>query len=217
MRVWQLSVGRPQLQLRHGRQYSTAINKRGVAGPVELGETGFDGDQVSDMKVHGGPDKAVCVYPREHYPVFSELLGTTLEAPAFGENLTTEGLLEAEVCIGDVFTVGAALVQVSQPRQPCGKLASKHSEARLVRWVNERQFCGFYFRVLRGGPVAAGDAIARVEQPHAEWSVARATRVILDPQAGRADVEALRDLPALSASWKRQLANKLSGEEMFDE
>lgn len=217
MRVIQINVGRPQLLLRHGRQYSTAINKQPVAGALELGPGGFPGDQVSDLKVHGGPDKAVCVYPSEHYPVFSELLGTTLETPAFGENLTTAGLLEADLCVGDRLSVGAAVTQVSQPRQPCGKLASKHSEARLPRWINERQFCGFYLRVLEPGRVAVGDGIELLERPHPEWSIARATRVILDSQAAAAEMASLRDLPELSASWKKQLTNKLGGDDLFDE
>src|ERR1051325_11063003 len=106
MRVVSLNIGRPQLRLKEGRPYSTAINRRPVDGPVELTATGFVDDRVSDSKNHGGPDKAVCCYPVEHYAYWRERLAAEMPLPSFGENFTTEGLLEEDVCIGDTFDVG---------------------------------------------------------------------------------------------------------------
>lgn len=153
MRVVSLNVGRPQIVLSGGQQYSTSINRRPVQEPIEATPLGFVGDRVSNDKVHGGPDKAICCYPHEHYSHWSGILGRALEVPSFGENLTTLGMLECDVCIGDVFRVGGAEVQVSQPRLPCSKLAMKLAEQRIIRWIIENQFSGFYFRVLRAGVV----------------------------------------------------------------
>lgn len=135
MHLVSLNVGRPQIVLRDGRQYSTAINRHRATSRVALGPEGLDGDRVADRNVHGGPDKAVCCYSREHYPYFSELLGHELAVPAFGENFTTAGLLESEVCVGDTYRVGSAVVQITQPRQPCFKLANKHRQPQIIEWI----------------------------------------------------------------------------------
>jgi len=217
MHIESLNVGRPQIIIRSGRQFSSAINRRPTDKSVSMTEEGLEGDQVSDRRVHGGPDKAICVYPREHYSEFETLLGRALEVPAFGENLTTEGLLESEVAIGDIFLIGDARLQVSQPRQPCGKLAAKHDESRMVAWVNERQFCGFYFRVLRAGAICAADTIRLESRPHPEWNIARALRTLMEKSTPPDPLRKLHALPELSGAWKRQIANRLGGGDLFDD
>ena len=111
MRIISLNIGRPQLHLRDGRPYSTAIDRRPVEGPLELTESGLVDDRVSDSKSHGGPDKALCCYPHEHYAAWRALLASPLTVPSFGENLTTEGLLEDAICIGDTLAIGSAVLQ----------------------------------------------------------------------------------------------------------
>lgn len=204
-----LNIGRPQLLVKNGRQYSTAINRGPVPGPLELGVEGLAGDRVSDLNVHGGPDKAVCCYPSEHYPHWREKLGTPMDVPSFGENFTTAGLLETDVCIGDVFGVGGATVQVSQPRQPCGKLASKHDEPRLIHWVNESRFTGFYFRVLTPGAVRAGDPIELHARTHADLTIARLIEVRLSGEIDEATCRRLAALPELAQSWRKTFAGLL--------
>lgn len=210
MHLAALNIGHPAVLVRHGRQYSTAINRKPVSGPVVLGPSGLEGDRVSDDRVHGGPDKAVCCYPSEHYAHFSARLGVELAVPAFGENFTTAGLVETEVCIGDTFRVGAALVQVTQPRQPCAKLAMKHDTPDLIRWVNETGYTGFYFRVLESGPVAAGDALTLLARPRPGLTIASAMRTRLAKPLDEAAVRWLLAAPELSAAWQRELLRRLT-------
>ena len=143
-----------------GRDVRTGIYKKPAGGRVLLRTLGLDGDFQADPAVHGGPDKAVYVYPSEHYPYFRELLKRPdLYAGFFGENFTTEGLLEDGVSPGDVFRVGTAVVQVTTPRSPCFKLAAKvGSPAFIEQFLNSRRL-GFYLSVVEEGDVGAGDPI----------------------------------------------------------
>lgn len=210
MRVHAISIGRPQIVLRGGRQYSTAINRRPVEGPIELMTLGLVGDRVSDDTVHGGPDKAVCCYPHEHYAFWKDQLGAEPEIPAFGENFTTVGLLEHEVCVGDVFRIGPATVQVSQPRGPCFKLAHKLNYPNTISAIHETGYSGFYFRVLAGGTVRAGDDIVLQERRHSDLTVARLLHL---KQASTIDAELaarLAALPELAQSMRESFVKKIS-------
>ena len=208
--------------------WTSAIHKSPVDGAVWLGSEGLAGDAQADRRVHGGADKAVNVYASEHYAFWeAEGLsdGQPVDVPggrareeltrwgAFGENFTVSGLVEIDVCIGDVFAVGDAEVQVTQPRQPCWKLARRWATRDMVLRVQRTGYSGWYFRVLREGDVRAGDAIARVSRPHPEWTVAAANDVM---HHRKHDLEAARLLaacPALSASWKATLATRAGGGE----
>ena len=146
-----------------GREVRTGIYKEPAAGRVRLRALGLAGDFQADPNVHGGPDKAVYVYPSEHYPYFRGLLGRADLSPGFfGENLTTEGLLEEGVRVGDVFRVGTAVVQVTTPRSPCFKLGARAgSPAFVATFLNSRRL-GFYLSVVEEGEVGAGDAIRSI-------------------------------------------------------
>lgn len=170
------------------------------------------GDRVSDQRAHGGADKALCCYPHEHYAYWSKRLGAELSVPSFGENLTTAGLLEEQVCIGDQFGIGSAVVQVSQPRQPCWKLASRHAQPRMIGWVNEQAFTGFYFRVLTAGSIAADHEIVLLERPCPELKVALATRLRLAATPDRQLLARLAALPVLSEAWRKQFSRMLAGD-----
>ena len=186
--------------------WSTAFRKIARNGPVWLGYQGFQGDEQADRKNHGGVDKAVCVYAATHYPGWREELGLAdLSFGAFGENLTVEGLDEANVCVGDILDVGGARIQVSQPRQPCWKLARNARIDDLAARVERTGRTGFYFRVLRHGAVAAGDALTRLERPHPEWTIARCNHVQYHARDDRDAARALAGCPALSGSWKDRL------------
>jgi MOSC domain-containing protein YiiM len=187
--------------------WTSGIFKSPVDGPVALSVGGFDGDGQADLVNHGGGDKAVCAYSAGHYDVWRRLLGdATVSYGAFGENLTVEGLDESTVCIGDVWSVGEVLVQVSQPRQPCWKLARKWRIRRFAEQVVESGRTGWYFRVQREGRVTRGDSLTVVDRPHPLWSVAAANAVMHD-RVG--DVGALVALPSLSANWRRTLEKRL--------
>jgi len=210
--VVSVNIGRPVVLVRHGRQYSTAINRQPAAGPLRLSQTGFVGDRVSDDRCHGGPHRAACVYPHDHYPYFARRLGRELGVPSFGENLTTQGWLETDACIGDVCRVGGATVQISSPRQPCSKLALKHDAPELVGWIRATGYSGFYLRVLEEGDVTAGDAIRLVERPHPEHSLARVQHALFAREPDRELLRRMAALPELSPSYGHSLHRRLNGD-----
>ncbi|MFV2066338.1 MAG: MOSC domain-containing protein [Pirellulales bacterium] len=179
----------------------TAIFKLPQHGPVALGKLGLAGDQQADLCNHGGPDKAVNVYAVEHFAEWSRRLGQPLGPGAFGENLTTEQWREEEVCIGDVYQVGTAVVQVTQPRQPCHKLALKWSEPQLVRWVVQSGKTGFYLRCLEPGLLEAESCIERIERPTPAVTIAEAHRTMHFSRHDACAVERLRAAPGLSRAW----------------
>src|SRR5574340_959767 len=164
MVVVSLNVGLPKKEIFHGREILTGMCKQPVAGPLVLRSSGFENDGVGDLKYHGGSDKAVCVYSLEHYAYWEDILGIRLPDAAFGENLTVSNLKEEDICIGDVFEIGTALVQVSQPRQPCRTLAARYGRDDLVKLVAESGRTGFYFRVLKEGIVQQGARLALKEK-----------------------------------------------------
>ena len=192
------------------RPWATGFFKRPVTEPIWLGTTNLTGDGQADLKNHGGPEKAVNVYPFEHYPYWQQVLGTSkLPSGAFGENFTTEGLLETEVCLGDTFEIGEALVQVSQPRQPCWKLARRWRMKDLALRVQESGRTGWYFRVLREGTIQAGARLILVKRPFPEWTVAAANNIMhhrID------DLQAAQDLAAcqaLAVRWRETLMKRV--------
>jgi len=178
------------------RAWTTAFFKEPVAGPVFLGRTNLDGDRQGDLQHHGGPDKAAMAYAAAHYPLWHEELGRELPHGGFGENFTVEGQDESTVCIGDVYAIGEARVQVSQPRVPCWKIARRWGIKDLSARVQRTRRTGWYLRVLLEGHVAPGDEIVLLDRPHPEWTVLRASDVIY----GRPhDVDAVRDLAGVAA------------------
>jgi MOSC domain-containing protein YiiM len=191
--------------------WTSGFYKEPVRGPVRLGPTNLDGDRQADRVHHGGPDKAVLAYAADHYVYWRVALrDPALPFGAFGENFTVAGLTEADVCIGDVWKVGPeAVVQVSQPRQPCWKLARRWRVRTLAAQVQRTGRTGWYFRVVTGGAVAAGMPLALLDRPHPDWPVERANRVM---HAGANDPRAtaeLAALPLLAASWRTTLAGRV--------
>lgn len=200
--VGSLNIGLPRREILHGKEYFTGIVKQPVPGPVRLTRAGFDGDGVGDGKHHGGPDKAVCVYNLEHYGYWEKTLRMPLPVAAFGENVTVSGLPETEVCIGDVFRLGTALVQVSQPRQPCTTLAARFGRSDLVKLVVDAGRTGFYLRVLEEGIVKQGDELVPVDRDARAVTVAFANRVYHHDRKDREGIEKVLSVTALSASWR---------------
>lgn len=208
-----LNIGLPKKEsFPGGREITTGMCKQPVNGPLFLSRTGFEGDGVGDRKHHGGSDKAVCVYSLDHYPYWAGVLGIDMPGAAFGENFSVTGMLEAEVAIGDVFRVGGATVQVSQPRQPCGTLAARYGREDLVKLVVDAGRTGFYFRTLAEGLVRAGDPVTPVERDPRGVTVAYANRIFHQDRKNREGIERVLAVSALSASWQesfRQLREKL--------
>lgn len=209
MEIISLNVGRPVTVDYRGKSIETGIYKMPVAGSLQLHSTGFEGDGQADLKHHGGPDKAVCAYPIEHYPYWEELLGNKLQYSAFGENITTAGLLETEVCIGDVYEIGTTLLQVSQPRYPCFKISQKHGPADLPAKVLETGYSGFYFRVLREGEIASGDVIVKKECGAENAPISRVLHLMKVGLQERTALEDLVELNSLSDAVRGQFRKLL--------
>jgi MOSC domain-containing protein YiiM len=189
----------------------SAIAKLPVSGPVAVGALGLAGDEQADRRVHGGPDKALHHYPRDHYAAWRAELGDLApidQAGAFGENISTTGLTEGDLRIGDRFRLGTALVEVSHGRQPCWKLDHRFGGAAILKRVVQTGRCGWYYRVLEPGTVAAGDDLALVERGAADWTVARVFHLLIGG-GHRAEPETLSHLaalPALADAWRAKAA-----------
>lgn len=208
-RLVSLQVGKARkLVTVEGREWRSAIVKESVEGRVALGMENVAGDIQANRQYHGGPEKAACAYCVEHYPVWNEEMALPLPYGAFGENLSVEGLTEEQVCIGDVFTIGTAVIQISQPRIPCAKVDNRWNRPGFHDRMTERGWTGYYLRVRQTGEIAAGDAITLIERPHPEWTLRRANDVIYDRITSPEAIEDLYALPALSHEWKRVLNGK---------
>jgi MOSC domain-containing protein YiiM len=178
MKIVSLSVGRPRLVMRNDEPVSTGIFKEPVTGRVMLRTLNLDGDRQADLTVHGGPEKAVYLYPSEHYAFWKqELPDMDLPWGMFGENFTAEGILETETHIGDRFRIGAAELMVTQPRMPCYKLGIRFGRTDIIRRFLASERTGFYFSVLQEGEVAAGDEIQLIEKNTSGVRVVDVTRL----------------------------------------
>lgn len=200
MRVVSVNVGMPRTRIWQGRYVSTAIFKEPVEGRVLLRRHNLDGDAQADLSVHGGRDKAVYAYPSEHYDYWrEELPGRELPPGVFGENLTTEGLLENEIHVGDEFRVGSARLVVTQPRQPCFKLGLRFNDPLMVKRFHLGWRPGSYFAVSGEGEVGAGDPIELVAEDETGMTLLELTELIYDR---RADPECFGG-PSESPPWPR--------------
>jgi MOSC domain-containing protein YiiM len=203
MIVESLNIGLPRKEFFHGKEITTGICKSPVSERLYLKKLGFAGNGVADLKHHGGPDKAVCVYSLNHYPYWEEVLGMKLPPAAFGENLSVSGLHEDDVCIGDIFHLGTAVVQVSQPRQPCRTLAARYGRNDMMKLVVESGRTGFYFRVMKKGVVEAGDILIIKERDAHNITISFASRIYHHDRNNYEGIEKVLAVPALSASWQQ--------------
>lgn len=197
------------------RPWTTGFFKEPVLGPLRLGLTNLEGDGQADRLHHGGPDKAVLAYSAEHYPLWRQSLNQpALPFGAFGENFTVTGLTEADVCIGDTWLVGdEVVVQVSQPRQPCWKLARRWRIKSLALDVQQTGRTGWYFRVLSEGAVTAGMRLVLHDRPHPDWTVARANQVMHLEKRNIAAAQELAAIPLLSENWQATLSRRATKQE----
>jgi MOSC domain-containing protein YiiM len=210
MHVVSVNVGLPQHVEWRGRSYHTAIFKTPVAGRVRVDALNLDGDRQADLSVHGGRDKAVYGYPLEHYPHWQRELGSDdLGLGALGENLTTEGLLEDDVWIGDRYRIGSAELVVTQPRIPCDKLALRHRRPDLPKRFLASGRSGFYFAVLTPGELGAGDAIERVARDARGLAVAEVGRIVRG-EADEALIRQAAEHPELAEVWRDELRQRLA-------
>jgi MOSC domain-containing protein YiiM len=213
MKIVSVNTGLPREVMWHGRSVTTAIFKEPVKARVLLRKLDLEGDRQADLSVHGGENKAVYCYPIAHYDYWKrELPGRELPMAIFGENFTTDGLLEDSVHLGDQFSVGSAEVIVTQPRLPCYKLGVRFQSDDMVRRFLVSGRTGFYVAVSREGEVGAGDEIKVIARDANSVPVSEITRLYIAKRYGEADVtslgRALR-VAALPESWKKYFRERL--------
>jgi len=203
MRLNSVNVGLPRQVLWKGREVITSIFKKPVSGRIAVRRENLDGDRQSDLTVHGGPQKAIYVYPLEHYSYWHETLPEVeFDMPQFGENFTTEGLDEESANIGDKFRIGSALVMVTQPRLPCYKLAIRFNRDDIIKKFLASGRTGFYFSVVEEGAVAADDEITLDYRDRNNVTVGDITRLFLAKKKDRELLEKASQLDALPIDWR---------------
>lgn len=208
-RIEHLLVGKAVPYTRPGSH--SAIAKLPVVGPLAVGVEGLTGDEQGDRRVHGGIHKAVHHYPYEHYRRWIEQLGRlpVLEQPgAFGENISTRGLSEADLCLGDVLRCGDVLLQVAQSRQPCWKLNDRFGVADMALRVQQSGMTGWYYQVLEPGELQAGQSLMLEQRPYPRWSLTRVMDVLYRHTLDHAALRELAELP-LVPNWRKLVERRL--------
>lgn len=203
MKIVSVNVGLPREVLWKGRTVTTGIFKEPVEGRVMVRKVNLDGDRQADLSVHGGLDKAVYAYPAEHYEYWrGELPDMKLPWGMFGENLTTEGLLEDKVNVGDRFRIGSAVFMVTQPRMPCYKLGLKFGRDDIVKRFLRSSRTGFYFSVIEEGKVGASDAIEFISRDENKVTVADITRLYVSERNNLEMLHRAVHVEALPEGWR---------------
>jgi len=212
MELISVNVGLPRLIERDGDSVSTGIFKEPTAGRVMLRTQNLDGDRQADLSVHGGPSKAVYVYPSEHYDYWKQELpeiAGKLRWGMFGENFTTSGLYEAELNVGDKFCVGSAVVMVTEPRMPCYKLGIRFGRPDIIKRFMTSERTGFYVAVLQEGEVGAGDQIEPIEKNKRSVRVSDVTRLYVRDKYNRELLRHAIEVEALPESWRGYFQHQL--------
>lgn len=216
----------PLLSLRIGtvaplgsRAALSGIDKSDVRTPLQLSHAGFVGDMQGDTVRHGGPEKAVHHYPFDHYASWASDLGEhpLLSRPgAFGENISTLGLAEEHVAIGDIFRLGTALVEVSQGRQPCWKLNERFGRATMARNVQETSRTGWYYRVLEPGIVNPTAHLILLDRQSPEWTISRIWRTFYIDTLDRRELKAIASLDRLASGWRAHALRRFESGKVED-
>jgi MOSC domain-containing protein YiiM len=212
LKILSVQVGRPHPVIFDGHVTRTGIYKNPVRGPVRVGKLNLDGDEQADLTVHGGVNKAVYAYPSEHYEFWRQHYpALELEWGAFGENLTTEGLLEAAAGIGDIVQIGTAQLVVVQPRLPCYKLAGKFGDKNILQRFTDSGRSGIYFAVVEEGYLQSGDPITWKSRGEFPFTIADAMRLYNGEKLPPPLLDQALELQALPESWHRMVLEARSG------
>ena len=208
-KVISLNVGLPRTVNFRGQAVTTGIFKEPVTERIKLRRLNLDGDRQADLTVHGGPDKALYAYPAEHYDYWKKRLpNMKLPWGMFGENLTTQGLLEDQVNIGDIFRIGSSQVVATQPRMPCYKLGVKFGRMDIVRQFMESKLTGIYFRVLKEGDVGVGDEIELIRRDENNVTVKDIVQLVGN-EADEATIRRAVRIKALPEAWRQEFLDYL--------
>lgn len=196
--------------LGHGGEHS-GLRKRAI-DRVVLTYEGVQGDQIVDLAHHGGSDKALCVFAQEYYAALQAQFCSPAEplvAGGMGENLSSLGLLDVQICIGDVFRVGSALIQVSQPRRPCWKLNARFGQEAISRTLEKMRATGWYARVLESGAFVVGDQMVLVSREALTCALPEYWEVVLSDEPDLARLAQIAQIPTLAQEWREKLAARV--------
>lgn len=190
----------------------TGIYKTRVTQPLPLGYDGFTGDRQGDLRNHGGPHRTLCQYPAEHYAYWRTLYphsAASFLPGGFGENISTQGLTESDVCVGDIFRLGSAIIQISQPRMPCWRLSRKLGLLKLAKQMAQNGLSGWLYRTLEPGIIAPGDKLELTHRPTHAITLAAlwTTRTATEPDLEK--LERFANLEELYKSWRLAFSSRL--------
>lgn len=206
MKVLSVNTGKPQTIVYKGKELVTGIYKFPATSAVYLTSVNLDGDGQADLEFHGGADKALCVYCGEHYAYWADELGVQLNYGAFGENVTVSGMLESMVCVGDTYELGEAIIQISEPRRPCHKLAKRHDHAELPLKVQRTGYTGYYCRVLREGWIPVNPGIRLIDRHPEAVTVEDVNKAKYSVEKSKEAIERILAVKELSESWRASLS-----------
>ncbi|MDQ0214441.1 MOSC domain-containing protein YiiM [Oikeobacillus pervagus] len=211
------TVGKKEAKEPMDREWTSGIFKEPVQGPIWVGKTNVAGDGQADLKHHGGPEKAVFAYPTSHYIYWQKELGSVgMMAGGMGENFSMGNITEEMISIGDTFQIGEAIVQVSQPRQPCWKPARRFKIKNLALLLQNTGRTGWYFRVLKEGFVEEGQKFILLDRPFAEWTVAKCNEIMHVDKRNLEKAQELANIDLLAINWRTTLRNRVEKGESQD-
>lgn len=220
-KLLQIQIGLPQkygsknAENPFDRPWESGICKEKIDGAVWVSKLNVHGDGIADTVNHGGVDKAVFAFAAEYYPYFKEKLQKgNLPYGAFGENLTIEEISEKTICIGDTVEIGEVVIQVSQPRKPCWKLARRWRVKDLALQLQQTGFTGWYYRVIKEGYIEAGQSIKLLERPYPEWTLQKCNDIMYSKEENRGITAELANCKYLADVWKETLSRRLTAKEI---
>ncbi|WP_459499287.1 MOSC domain-containing protein [Bacillus sp. C1] len=204
------SIGKPkQMQYGENKEMTTGICKE-LTDAAFLSKGGFRGDDVADLRYHGGPDRAVCVYPYEHYALWEQEFQTKLPHSTFGENITVTNMLEGDVFIGDTYQLGEAIIQVTQARVPCSTISKRLGIPGILPRIVETGYTGYLCRVLQEGIVRKDSQIKLLERHQKEVSVLFSNEIYFHRRKDKEGIEKILAVPELADVWREQLTERLA-------
>lgn len=194
-----------------GESRGSAIAKDALTGPARIGRDGLEGDEHADPRAHGGPEKAVHLFPLEHYDALARAFPEArhLHPGGLGENLSTRGINEDSACIGDIFRLGSVRLQIAQPRTPCWKIDARCGVEGVAAHVAEHGLAGWYFRVLEPGECSTGDTLAHIERLPGAVSLSRFNRILRDARPSLQLLDLLASAPGLTPDWVRKIRSRI--------
>lgn len=212
MKLISVNIGKEKTYDFNGVIIKTALEKTPVPDNIFVHKLGFTGDEQAEKIIHGGVDKAVCMYPFEHYEYWENLLNKKMPASSFGENLTVQGMTEKDICIGDIFQIGEVVIQITQPRQPCFKLTYIHNVPKMSYLTQDSGFTGYYARVLKEGNLKVSDNITLIEKNPKNISIEFTNQILHNDNKNKKAIEKILQAEEIASNLRKSFEKLLAGE-----